>query len=782
MGKLYFYTIFHANLSFSSIPPDQYSVILDKCYWPVVDLVSKGYKLGLEFSATTLDILNEIDPYFVEEISDLWMNGKCDIIGSSLIQGIFPLIPEEVNTVNLREGQNEYIRLLGACPELGFINEQTYSRAVPYLFEQTGYRAFIMDWDNASEFHDFDPHLRYRPALVRGVNDTVMPVVWNSSLNSYKFQRYIYNRLSMDEFISSVLAHEDQNHDRALVLYGTDWEIFDYRPGTQEEVSGEVDKIERILRKLTSHQNVELVTPSQILDLFPPQDEICIESPECPVPCKNRDDYNVVRWAVSGRDNVHLNTECYRNYYKLKELDFFNGLSGSNKLLWNSLAELWGSDLRTKTTDEKHYSGKLKLGELAKTLDKKRNKIYDRFVPKYDFLLINPFQEDIIAEPFELDLSFTQGEKRGELGIEIDGELAVSQCEYQELYRDGSIRRACFVVIVSMQAGYAAEGRIVELSKVHTNRFRRYNGDKLRIETQSTRVTLAARTGADIRELNYPSVSPDSLVGYLPPVYYDHIGHSSDYYSGGIQACDSFGTVIHDTVAATVTMPEELDAYPVRIPIVAEMNLGSGKLWKTFYVYRSHPRLDVRYRFYFSDLTPIFFRIGLTTLNPEAFDKASLSFSTTNGSHAIEKFYPAGRKMQHQASVGSFSSSRTCIGATDGWIDISDKDKGIAMYADKSALYSVPMVEYEEIKKSYLMRVYHSISESDETGRIHWRGHNTAQLSYIGHAGSIEKTLPHIRHAAQRIICIPKRRSRQRSDMTNPSYRHASAFPADCAV
>ena len=59
MTKLYLYTAFHANLKFSSIPEEQYSLVLDRCYWPVLDLL-KDYdvKLGMEFPASTLEMAN----------------------------------------------------------------------------------------------------------------------------------------------------------------------------------------------------------------------------------------------------------------------------------------------------------------------------------------------------------------------------------------------------------------------------------------------------------------------------------------------------------------------------------------------------------------------------------------------------------------------------------------------------------------------------------------------------------------------------------------------------
>lgn len=56
MTQLYLYTTFHANLQFSCIPEDQYPLIIDQCFWPVVELLDElpTLKLGFEFPSDTL--------------------------------------------------------------------------------------------------------------------------------------------------------------------------------------------------------------------------------------------------------------------------------------------------------------------------------------------------------------------------------------------------------------------------------------------------------------------------------------------------------------------------------------------------------------------------------------------------------------------------------------------------------------------------------------------------------------------------------------------------------
>lgn len=310
MKTLYLYAIFHANLSFSSVPKSKYSNVIDHCYWSMLDLVKKGHKIAFEFPSSTLRIIQTLDASFIRELAQLWREDACEIIGSGANQNIFPLIPAEVNIANLKQGMEEYEDILGRRPRIAFINEQTYAGGLPSLYVDAGFEAIVMDWDNASEYHRYPAELRYRPVLVEGVDGTVIPVIWNSSLNSYKFQRCIYGRMAVEQYILEVLNHLPFDEDRALPLYGTDLELFNYRPMIQEEKAGEINKIGRVFSLLKENEGVAFVNPSEILHYFATVDKVKMESPECPIPCKNRDDYNVLRWAVSGRDDVWFNTEC----------------------------------------------------------------------------------------------------------------------------------------------------------------------------------------------------------------------------------------------------------------------------------------------------------------------------------------------------------------------------------------------------------------------------------------------------------------------------------------
>ena len=757
MKKLYLYAIFHANLSFSSIPEEKYSKVIDRSYWPLLELIREGHRLGLEFSSSTLKTISEIDPKFISELKTCWKEGFCEVIGSSYIQSIFPLIPNTVNKRNIEKGLKDYVRILGRQPDIAFINEQTFSKGLPELYKNAGYSGLIMDWDNAAEFNQYPQCLRYQPVKVSCADGSDMRLLWNSSLNSYKFQRCIYGRISKEDFAGSIAEHYSSAEDRALAIYGTDWEIFNFRPSTLEEKTGEIDKIGSVLRMLAENEKVELILPSSVLERIPVEKEVQIESPESPIPCKNRDDYNVLRWAVSGRDDVQINTQCYRLWNKIANLEY---IEGQEKVAdcWDSLNFVWGSDFRTRTTDEKFYGCRNRMGQLESELDRRLVQFANEVPLDHEFTLVNPLEDVWDREPFEADLNFAEGQiYYDKIGVMLNGIDTKCQAEAREYYRDGSLRSVKLVMTPRIKPGEVVCGKLYEKKEYSS-----FPDDiqldpiSLAMKTAHVDLKLASDTGGDIRELSFPSINENSLIGYLPPVYYDHIGHSSDYYSGGIMVNDMFGHIRNDTVRATINMPDNLKAYPVRIPVALNLQTAVGTCTKTYYIYTDRPRIDLNYQFYLKDIAPIFFRLGILTFNPNAFDRKSLRFQTTNGTETIEAFYVKGKKVKHNECVQAFSSGRACLGATEGWIDISDQDKGVLVATDKSKLYSVPLIEYEEIKRTYLLRLFNTISESDETGKISWRGKNDITFSIMGHNGNVDQVRQAAKQMNRKLILIEK--------------------------
>ena len=100
---LQFYSIFHINTSFSSIEKKDLKKVINKCYWPLLKLAENSdYKISIESSGVSLEEINKIDSFLIKKLKTLIKNKKVEFIGSGYCQAIFPLIPYEVNNMNLK--------------------------------------------------------------------------------------------------------------------------------------------------------------------------------------------------------------------------------------------------------------------------------------------------------------------------------------------------------------------------------------------------------------------------------------------------------------------------------------------------------------------------------------------------------------------------------------------------------------------------------------------------------------------------------------------------------
>jgi hypothetical protein len=150
------------------------------------------------------------------------------------------------------------------------------------------------------------------------------------------------------------------------------------------------------------------------------------------------------------------------------------------------------------------------------------------------------------------------------------------------------------------------------------------------------------------------------------------------------------------------------------------------------YVYRDLPRVDLRYHLVLRDQRPRSLRLGTLTLDPAAFRPDALRYATVNGGRDVEVFPLGEARVAHHEAVGPAVSARACLGATEGWVDLGDGDKGITVAWDPSVITPAPLVQHEPAGERALTRLFLSLAESDETAAPFWRGHTTFTVSYLG--------------------------------------------------
>jgi hypothetical protein len=355
-GRLRLFAFFHLNLAYSSIEQDQRPEVVQRCYWPLLRLVrSLALPVGIEASAYTLECIQGIDPGWVSEFASLCREGLCELVGSGYVQLIGPLVPPEVNAANLRLGNKAYERLLGVRPSIALINEQAYSAGLVQHYLDAHFRAIIMEWDNPSRWHpEWSPELRYLPQIACGPRGQEIPLIWNKSIAFQKFQRLAHGEMELEEYLPYLHGHLSEK-PRVFPVYGNDVEIFDFRPGryhTEPALReiGEWERISRLFDAILKDERFEFILPSRTLDWMGAPgagNRLRLESAEDPVPVKKQEKYNITRWAVTGRNDLGINTACHRLYEALKER------SETDDELWRELCYLWSSDFRTHITDQR---------------------------------------------------------------------------------------------------------------------------------------------------------------------------------------------------------------------------------------------------------------------------------------------------------------------------------------------------------------------------------------------------------------------------------------------
>ncbi len=351
------YSLYHLNLAFSAIPVSERSKVIERCYIPLINLArDTGCPVSIEASGWTLQQIANIAPDVISDIRALIADGLCEFIGSGYIQSIGPLMPERANIANQRIGMQVYQQLLGLKPEIALINEQALSSGLIPIYRDAGYKAIILDWANVySANQDWDAAWAHYPQRALDPMDDDFPVIWCDAITFQKFQRHAHGEIEADEFEDFVDARLENTPGGFLAIYGSDAEIFDYRPGrygTEADIQadGEWTRLQDLYTRLAARDDFHMTTPSDILktaDLPGAWNRLALQSASAPVVVKKQPKYNIIRWALTGRDDLALNTACWRLF---DDLD--NNTSATDED-WRRLLELWSSDYRTHIDDER---------------------------------------------------------------------------------------------------------------------------------------------------------------------------------------------------------------------------------------------------------------------------------------------------------------------------------------------------------------------------------------------------------------------------------------------
>lgn len=632
------YSVFHLNLAFSSIEEEDRPVVIEKCYWPILRLIQSGYPIAIEMTGYTLEAIQDIDANWVCEFAQLLKDKKTELVGSGYVQMIAPLAPPQVTEQNLEIGNRVYKHLLNVVPRIALVNEQAYSPGLVPLYKKAGYSCLIMDWAEPSKDHpEWDPSWMRTVQKVEGEGQEI-GLLWSDAITFQKFQRCAHGEIELEEYLEFLNVQLDRGGS-CLPLYTSDGEVFDYRPGryAQETIEGaksEWDGVESLFAQVASLDTVTFKLPSQIIaEVGLPEVPLRLESPQSPIPVKKQKKYNVLRWAVTGRDDLKLNTLCWRWYAYLA------AQKRVGEEDWRGLLRAWASDLRTHITQ------------------KRWDKLAD-MLPAPDLLKI--LQKDVVGG----DVNFPP-------------EVVVT--------RKGP------VIDIEAPGGYL---------RLNANRGLAIRAFGRRIEGQ--------------RET--------SLFGTIAHGFYEDISFGADFYSGHFVAEPASSAKLTDLVKVD---PDILwDEKTRSVVIRGEMSVsGFGEIRKEVSFNIDDLSIGVRYegeelaRYQDGVL-----RFATLTLNPNAFDAASLYYASHNGGrelqyHSLSHSQKTVASVNHAAPVSRLVTASTGLGMTQGVLILGDKDKAIQLTVERSHVAGVGQIHCESVRESYFCRASVSLREWDETSK-----------------------------------------------------------------
>ena len=366
------YLIFHLNLAFSSIPVSARPDVIVKCYWPLLELAEElDIPVGIELTGWTLQQIAELDFAWVERFKQLLDQQKCELIGSGWVQLIGPIVPYEVNYWNQKLGLEAYKEVLGVVPKIALVNEMAFSSGMVDVYVEAGYKGIVMDRDNVRLALGLDnTPISTTPTHAHGSENLIIPVLWSDSIFFQRLQRVVHGDIPISEYMSYVQKRAAKDNV-VLPIYSNDAEIFDYRPGrfTTEarlHADGEWVRFKIICKRLKEKLGLVWLSPSHALATSTTnlkQNIKRLSSISQPIPVKKQAKYNINRWTVTGRNDLWLNTSCYRIYQALVNKTIKQEKS------WRELCELWASDLRTHITDERWLDSVKRISNLSHQLN-----------------------------------------------------------------------------------------------------------------------------------------------------------------------------------------------------------------------------------------------------------------------------------------------------------------------------------------------------------------------------------------------------------------------------
>ena len=389
----------------------------------------------------------------------------------------------------------------------------------------------------------------------------------------------------------------------------------------------------------------------------------------------------------------------------------------------STLVDLFRSDFRTRATEEKIREFESTMGQASATSRKGLAGCVPALADGEEVLIVNPGSKNWEHMPIEVPLRFPPGRHMGlEVVVRRGEPLPPSQIQIEVLgrHRDGSIREATLVLEPTLgarsvlglgllsSAPDAPESGLAH--EVHS------------VGTASVQADFLSHRGGALESVCFPGLSASALFGTISHGHFDAMAFSPDFYSGHVVALNEHHEKKTDLTPVRLGI-DKARSGPVRITLESQFDSSFGPWRKRYRLYRNSARIDIGHDLSFHEARLASLRFGAVTLRPEAWDRDSLRYGTVNGGAGVEwRGFGRGVSLAQSSAVSPSVTATSCLGATEGWVALADRERGLLISGDRSRAAVAPLLDFEEVDDSFFCRLSHTAAESDETRASFLRG------------------------------------------------------------
>ncbi|MGE4488896.1 MAG: hypothetical protein AB7E95_05040 [Kiritimatiellales bacterium] len=146
-------TIFHANLNYAYLTPDNYEFVIREAYEMTIDTMREyfpGTKYVFEASGYTIEMMAKYTTYVVEKLKKAIADGSCEFMGSPYAHPMLPNFPEKDGAWSLEFSHRIYEKVLGMRPVSFWNPECGWRNYVPRIIKNAGYKYLTGDFESYS--------------------------------------------------------------------------------------------------------------------------------------------------------------------------------------------------------------------------------------------------------------------------------------------------------------------------------------------------------------------------------------------------------------------------------------------------------------------------------------------------------------------------------------------------------------------------------------------------------------------------------------------------------